>query len=310
MGKLAKIKELIQEAKELSREFQTELNEAIEGYNLKVDELAILKEDIAVTTLTQAKEVLGKIQNLPQSVTEPLIDVEDAEPLKALPLEEPLKIEEPKTGTFAAKFWGFIVFVLFFGAFGAVGAYMKHLNFANLDINSILEAFGFYSDLLTQSQGAAPVLGIVAAAVISFVVAFIVYKILINKAASVNLEKAEEILESVKSYVEDKKLLLEQVKSQKAFLEEFIITLKGAKIFDDEFVARTKRILFFEGEDYNIFSENSKKEVMILNELTNRLAVTVEQPLYIENGLLLRDVEEKISEFTNYVEKIKKVVYG
>ncbi len=310
MGKLSQIRELTKEAKELAHTFQTELNEAIEECNLRIEELDLLKEAIETTTFPQSDEIFEKMANAPEVTSEPVVEVEDGATLQKFTPQEPLEIKEPKTGTFAAKFWGVVVALVLFGLFGVIGAFMEHASLSQLDMQSFLNAFGFYSDLLTGSKGAAPALGIGLAGIISLLIGYGVYRALLVKAAASNLQKAQEILESVKSYIEKKTPYMENIKQISSFLKNFVHSLEGGKVLSEEFIARAKRIMFFEGEDFTQLQPSSKKDIEMLQALLRELKLAIKQPLYMKEEKIVPEVAQIAQDVEKSVQEAKGYVYG
>ncbi|MRI58899.1 MAG: hypothetical protein C6H99_05265 [Epsilonproteobacteria bacterium] len=313
MGKLAKIRSLTEEAKNLVEEFQRDLNEAIEEYNAALKEFEVVKESVELSTLKEIDEALEGMEHLPQIPLKPVIECEDEGAiLREIEPEEPYEVEEPRSGTFAAKFWGFVVAVLLFLGFGAVGAYLKNLNLdlSMIDMKFIEQAYGFYSDLITGTSGSAPALGIVLAAAVSILVGYLVYLAFVGKAASMNLQRAEAIFEAAKSYVEQKEPFLHKVKTLKEFFQKALATLKSARIFGDEYEARAKRIRFFEGDDFEALSSPSKTDIIDLCYLKNDLEVIVASKPYEQNDMVAPEVVALFDDVDRDVAKIKQRIYG
>ena len=308
MSKLSQIKNIVQEARELVEDIQSRLSEKVEEYNVAVTEYQDIKEAIALGELKRISSDIETLQNLPESLEVAAIECQDK--VQTLEPQKPLEIEEPRSGTFGAKFWGFIVAVVIFLGFGAVGAYLKKLNFDVIDMKFFEQAFGFYSDIITGTSGSAPVLGIAIAGVIAIVVGYIVYLILINKAAASNLERAQEIFEEAKNYAHDKEILMQQLQKIKEFLDSAIEELKAAKVFATEFDARVERIKFFEGEDFENFTQTSKEDVQLLLGLKNRLDTIVKSELCKEEEDISEEVKALFEDLGNEIEKLKRRVYG
>ncbi len=308
MSKLSQIKNIVQEAKELVEDVQSRLSEKIEEYNIAVTEYNDLKEAIAIGELGRIQKSLESLQNLPESLE--VVAIECQEKVQTLEPQKPLEIEEPRSGTFGAKFWGFIVAVIIFLGFGAVGAYFKKLNFDVIDMKFFEQAFGFYSDIITGTSGSAPVLGITIAGAIAIVVGYIVYLVLINKAAASNLERAQEIFEEAKNYAHDKEILMQQLQKIKEFLDSAIEELKAAKVFATEFSAKLERIKFFEGIDFENFAQPSKEDVQLLLGLKNALDTIVQSELCKEDEDISDEVKVLFENLGNEIEKLKRRVYG
>ncbi len=313
MGKLAEIKRLTEESRNLVEEFQRDLNEAIEEYNSVLREFEVIKESIELSTLKEIEEALDGMEHLPQISLKPVVECEDEEALlRELEPEKPYEVEEPRAGTFGAKFWGFITAVVVFLGFGAFGAYMKRLNFdpALIDMKFFEQSYGFFSDLLTGTSDSAPALGVVLAGGISILLGYFVYLALLNRAASQNLQRAEAIFEAAKEYVKEKEPFMQKVKGFREFFKKALETIKGARIFGDEFEAKVKRIRFFEGDDYEALSSGSQEDVKILCLLRNDLEVVVAMKPFEKDGAVASEVVSLIEDIEKDVESAKKRVYG
>jgi len=253
------------------------------------------------------------MENLPQVPLKPVIECEDENAiLRELEPEEPYEVDEPRSGTFAAKFWGFVVALLVFLGFGAVGAYLKNLNLdpSMIDMKFIEQAYGFYSDLITGTSDSAAALGIVLTAAISILIGYLVYLALVSKAASSNLQRAEAIFEAAKSYVQEKEPFMHKVKALREFFQKALQTLKGARVFGDEFEARAKRIRFFEGNDYEALSAPSKEDIKDLCVLKNDLEVIVAIKPCEKDGTVAVEIVELFEDVDKDVSQIRRRIYG
>ncbi len=311
MGKLAQINNLVQEAQTIVHEFEQELSERIESYNQSLEEFRLLQENIESTTIPHIQESLKGIQNLPEVALEPLIEAEGEE-LEEIPPVEHFDVQMPTSGTFAAKFWGFLVGLILFLGFGIVGAVMKKMTIAPnmIDMKFFEQAYGFYSDLITGSSHSAPYVGIVLTAAVSIVVGYLVYLLVLNKAAGKNLQKAKEIYEEAKAYIESKRPMLEMVKTFKEFLDKAIYNTKGSKLFGEEFASRTKRIRFFEGDDFEQFVDLSKKDVTTAKELEGTLEAIARIRLVQRDGFIVEEIVSFFDQVGDEIEKIRQRVYS
>ncbi|SMC08666.1 hypothetical protein [Nitratiruptor tergarcus] len=313
MSKLQQIQSITQEARELVEEFEKELNENIQEFNATLAEFKSLKDAIALSHLEEMKEALSEIKNIPQIASTPIIECEDKERIvKEIEPLEPFEIKEPRSGTFGAKFWGVLTALIVFFGFGAVGAYFKKLNFDPnmIDLKFFEQAYGFYSDLFTGTSGAAPALGIAFSVLVAFIFGYLVYYLKMHAAASSNLERAKALFESAKEYVKQQQPLLAKVRNLKESLKKAIFAIKGSKLFADEMSAKVERIKFFEGDDFNNYVQNSKRDIEDLLILNDKLIAVVHTEIFAEDEDLAREVKQFFDEIKEVVEKIKGRVYG
>ncbi len=310
MSKLAQIRSIIAEAKDMLEEVEREVVESVGEYNATLAEFNTLKDSISLSELEEMKDALASIKNLPSQSAPSTMECEER--LTHIDPPASFELKEPKSGTFAAKFWGFIVAVLVFVGLGAVGAYFKNLNFdpSLIDMKFVEDAFGFYSDLITGSSGSAAALGIAVAAFVSIITGYIVYWVMVNAAASSNLSKAQALFEEAKEYVNKQKEFLQRVKAWREFLQKVIDTVKSAKIFSDELSAKVTRIKFFEGDDFTKYKETSKEDVKDLLRLNEQLIVFTTMELCKEGDAISPEVENFFDELYQSVENIKKRVYS
>ncbi len=313
MSKLAQIRSITDEARELVEEFERELHESIEEFNATLAQFRSLRDSIALGELEEMREALQEIENLPQIAMTPAISCEDEEKLiKEIEQPRPFEIKEPKSGSFAAKFWGVVTAVVIFLAFGAVGAYFKKLNFdpAMIDMQFFEQAYGFYSELLTGTSGAAPALGIALSAIVAIAFGYLVYFIKINAAAKSNLERAKALFEAAKEYIKEQQPFLQKVRNLQDSLKKAIYALKGSKVFADEMSAKVERIKFFEGNDFNAYVPNSKKDIEDLLTLNDKLIAVVKMDVFVEGEDLAPEVKRFFEEVAQNVESVKARVYG
>ncbi len=310
MSKIAQIRSIVSDAKEMVEEVEREVVESVEEYNLALAELESLKESISLSDLHEMQDALSSIQNLPQEPAKELAECEDK--LISIDPPQPYEVKEPKSGTFAAKFWGFVVALLVFVGLGAIGAYFKKLNFdpSMIDMKFIEQAFGFYSDLITGSSGSAAALGIALGALVAIVIGYIVYWIMINAAASSNLSRAQALFEGAKEYVQRQREFLQHLKKWREFLQKAVKTLKGAKLFSDELSAKVERIKFFEGEDYQQYERNSQKDIADLMILNQMLKAFTQMELCKNEEEIDQEVRNFFNELEQTVENIKQRVYS
>ncbi len=309
MGKLAQTRKLIQEAKNLVQEFEQELTGEIEEYNLALEEVQVQKEALQ-TSLQNMETALEGIQNLPEVAVEPVVEVEGEE-LQEITPPAPYTIEEPKVGSFAAKFWGFIATILVFAALGLVGAVMQKLTIAPqmIDMKFIEQAFGFYGALIVGNSPQATWVGIGAAALVSLIVGWIVYLIVLNSAAAKNLQLAQQIYEEAKEYIQSHEPLLQKVKNLKAFLQESVHKIKGVKILGDEFAARVHRARFFEGEDFKQYQLLSRDEVSTLLQLRGKTLALLQMRLVATQEGIVPEVQEFFESVAEDIQRIKEWIY-
>lgn len=309
MSKLAQIRSIVAEAKDMVEEVEREVVESVGEYNAALAEFESLKDSVSLSELKEIKDALASIKNLPSQSTLDVIECEES--LTHIDPPSPFEVKEPTSGTFAAKFWGFIVTILVFGGLGAVGAYFKNLNFdpTMIDMKFVEEAFGFYSDLITGSSGSAAALGIAAAALVSIISGYIVYWVMVNAAASSNLAKAQALFEEAKEYVKRQREFLERVNGWKGFLQKIIGTVKSAKVFSDELSAKVERIKFFEGDDFTNYQKSSKKDIEDLIKLNEELIAFAKIELCKEGEDIAQEVKSFFEQLERSVEDLKQRVY-
>ena len=310
MSKLAQIRSIVAEAKEMVEEVEREVVESVGEYNLTLTELESLKESISLSDLHEMQDALSSIQNLPQEPAKKLAECEDK--LISIDPPQPYEVKEPKSGTFAAKFWGFMVALFTFMGLGILGAYFKKLNFdpSLIDMKFVEQAFSFYSDLLTGSSGSAAALGITAAGLVAVGIGYIVYWVMISAAASSNLSRAQALFEGAKEYVQQQREFLQHLKRWKEFLKKAVQTLKGAKLFSDELSAKVERIKFFEGNDYQKYRQNSQQDIADLIKLNHMLVAFVEMEICKKEDEIDQEVQKFFNELEKMVERIKQRVYS
>ncbi len=309
MGKLAQTRKLIQEAKSLVQEFEQELTHEIEAYNLALEEVQVEKE-VLEATMQNMDGALEGIQNLPELPLEPVVEVEGEELSKIAP-PPPYSVEEPKVGSFAAKFWGFVTALLVFVGLGIGGAVMQKLTIAPdmIDLHFIEQAFGFYGKLIVGSSPQAPWIGISVAGLMALIIGLIVYLIVLNSTAAKNLRLARQIYDEVKEYIQKHEPLLQKVKNLKTFLQQSVRKIKGVKVLGDEFGARVQRVRYFEGDDFEQYQPLSKEETMKLLELKAKAAALVQMRLVATQEGIAKEVEEFFEEVEKEIEKIKEWIY-
>ncbi len=309
MGKLAQTRKLIQEAKSLVQEFEQELTHEIEEYNLILEEVQVEKEALQAT-LQNMDGALEGIQNLPEVPLEPVIEVEGEELTQIAP-PTPYTVEEPRIGSFAAKFWGLVTAILVFVGLGLVGAVMQKLTIAPqmIDMKFVEQAFGFYGALLVGNSPQAAWVGIAAAALVSLIVGWIAYLIVLNSAAAKNLQLAQQIYEEAKAYIQSHEPLLQKVKNLKVFLKESFQKVKGMKILGDEFVARVQRVRYFEGDDFEQYQPLSRDETMTLLQLKGKASALLQMRLVATQDGIAKEVEEFFERVGEDLQKIKEWIY-
>jgi len=309
MGKLAQTRKLIQEAKNLVQEFERELTKEIEEYNLALEEVQVQKEALQ-TSLQNMETALEGIQNLPEVAIEPVVEVEGEELSHVTP-PSPYTVQEPTIGSFAAKFWGVIATIFVFAALGLVGAVMQKLTIdpQMIDMKFIEQAFGFYGALIVGSSSQAAWVGIGAAALVSLIVGWIVYLIVLNSAAAKNLQLAQQIYEEAKEYIQSHEPLLQKIKNLKAFLQESLHKMRGLRILDDEFGARVHRARFFEGEDFEQYQPLSRDEVSTLLQLRGKTLALLQMRLVATQEGIVPEIREFFESVAEDIQKIKEWIY-
>ena len=313
MGKLAQIKELVQKSEELVDEVYKDLVEEVDEYNEMVQKLQMTQESIQLATLPNLQEAFEGMENLPEVPMEPQIE-EDQESIKKLDIPRKYEIQEPRTGLFGAKLFGFLTFLIVgIGAF-VVGAMMKKIDLMSMNgqnwRQSLEDVLGFYSSLITQSSDAGPALGSVVIAVAAIGGGYLVYFLLANSAASKNLTKAQEMYQSVKEWCEEQRSLIEKLRSLRMRLKDALYVLEGNRIFGEEFAARVKRVRFFDGDDYMNLSERPKEEVDSARLLLANLSSLAHQKFYIQDFALASSIQSILDEARTLMESIKEKIYG
>ena len=309
MGKLAQTRQLIQEAKNLVQEFEQELTHEIEKYNLALQELQVQKETLQ-TTVENMDSALEGVEHLPEVAVEPVVEVEGEE-LQEITPPAPYTIEEPKIGSIAAKFWGFVTAILVFVGLGLVGAVMQKLTITPqmIDMKFVEQAFGFYGALIVGNTPQAAWIGIAAAALVSLIVGWIVYLIVLSSAAGKNLQLAQQIYEEAKAYIQSHEPLLQKVKNLKAFLQESVHKIKGIKILGDEFAMRVHRVRYFEGEDFEQYQPISKDETTTLLQLKGKAVALLQMRLVAIQEGIVQEVAQFFEGVGEDIEKIKEWIY-
>ena len=309
MGKLAQTRQLIQEAKNLVQEFEQELTHEIEKYNLALQELQVQKETLQ-TTVENMDSALEGVEHLPEVAVEPVVEIEGEE-LQEITPPAPYTIEEPKIGSFAAKFWGFVTAILVFVGLGLVGAVMQKLTITPqmIDMKFVEQAFGFYGALIVGNTPQAAWIGIAAATLVSLIVGWIVYLIVLSSAAGKNLQLAQQIYEEAKAYIQSHEPLLQKVKNLKAFLQESVHKIKGIKILGDEFAMRVHRVRYFEGEDFEQYQPISKDETTTLLQLKGKAVALLQMRLVAIQEGIVQEVAQFFEGVGEDIEKIKEWIY-
>lgn len=310
MSKIAKIKEIIKEAQELVDEVSRDVNEKVENYNLALEEFRVAKESIKLSAIDELQEAIEGIQNLPEAEFEPEIVEEEMEPLHELEPPKIYEVQEPKTGVFKAKFWGFVTFLVVLAAFVLTGAFMRHIDplsfFGSQWRQSLEESFGFFSALITQSGDAGAAIGMVVSLAAAFGLGYLVYYLLLSQAATKNLARAQEVFEEAKHWSKEQRSFIEKLKNIVQFLQDANYTAKGLKLFGEEFGARVKRARFFEGEDFSTMSQHAKDEVQRAQQLHAKLSQLAALELYAKDYELALSVKEAIASAKSLLETLKE----
>jgi hypothetical protein len=313
MGKIAQIKSIIDEAKEIVQECKKDLVESVEEYNLKLDEFNREKEIIKSSTIANVEDVLSKIENLPENPYEPEVIDEDLEKLSKASIGDIYEVDEPKSGFFKGKFYGFIAFLLSLVAFLAIGLYMKKYNLASIDFNQwqkyIEDGFGFYGSFILQDSNM-QIVGLALAIAVSFFIGYVVYLIVVLSAASTNLERAKEIFEEAKRWVEEKREFIEELKERISFLSLTNFNLKALRVFADEFESRVKRDMLFEKNDFNSYSKIAKEESITLLEIDGKLQRVVDFEIGLKDNKIANSVKAQVEELKDFVDNLKGKIYG
>ncbi len=311
MSKLAQIRSIIQEARELIEEFRTDAVAAIEEYNANLASLTTLQESIALTDVPRIKENLNSFTGLSEQTLTPIIECEDSESLLAPadPLE-PFEVEEPRRGAIAAKLWGVVAALAFFVILGIVGAVLQHLAIDPAQINAkqLLQSYALYKQFL-PGMNASPYIGVALAALVSILFGILVSWALLHKAATSNLAQAKALFEAAKEYVEANRPRIEHLKNLAAFLAEAKRNLEGLKVLGEEYEARAKRIRFFEGNDAAAITESSRKELARLQKLFDKLDALAQLQLCKSDEDVAQAVRELFEEAGKLVEETKKEIY-
>ncbi|GEM_PF-3282373 len=314
MGRVGEIKKIISQAKELVEECKKDLVEKVEEYNISLDEFQRQKEIIKTSTIDDVEEVLDEIDNLPENPYQVEVVEEDMERLEPVEIPEVYEVEEPISGFFKAKFFGFIAFLLSLLAFLTVALVMKRYDLTALNLQNwqkyIEDGFNFYSSLLLQTSDTSPIVGGIVITALSFAVGYLVYFIVVHSAASKNLQRAREIFEEAKEWVERQKEFIERLKERISFLKDTNHTLEGLRIFGEEFASRGKRDIFFEGRDFEGFSQIAKDEILSLQKLDLELNTAAKLELYVEGDDIASVVKSRIDEMKELINSLKAKIYG
>ncbi|MRJ01950.1 MAG: hypothetical protein GXO19_07070 [Epsilonproteobacteria bacterium] len=314
MSKIAQIRQIIRESRELVDEVTRDLHEAVNHYNLALEEHRVIKENIRLATLDELREALEGIENLPQKEAQPIVVEDGSEPLRPIDPPEPYEIEEPSAGLFKAKFWGFLTFLVALAAIVGVGALMRNVDPMAISPEnwreSLEKAFGFYSSLITQSPDAGAALGVVVALAVAALLGYLVYFLIANGAASRNLLKAQEVFEEVQEWSEEQRRFIEKLRGVGEFLKGANRTLQGGKLFGDEFAARVKRARFFDGDDFAQMGPVARGESESAQELDLTLRRLSEMELYAKDFEIAQPVKRALEEGAQLVDRLKKRVYG
>ncbi len=311
MSKLAQIRSIVQEARELIEEFNFDAVAAIEEYNANLASLTTLQESVALTDVPRIKENLNSFTGLQEQTLTPIIECEDPDNLLAPadPLE-PFEVREPRRGAIAAKLWGVVAALALFVILGIVGAVLQHLSLdpSQIDAKQLLQSYAFYKQFL-PGMNASPFIGVAMAALASILFGILVSWALLHKAAANNLTEAKALFEAAKEYVENHRPRIEHLKTLAAFLAEAKRNLEGLKVLGEEYEARAKRIRFFEGNDAAAISESSRKEIARLQKLFDKLDA-LSQVQLCKSG---EDVDEAVrnlfEEAGKLVEETKEEIY-
>ncbi len=311
MSRLAQIRSIVQEAKELAQEVGRDLGESVEEYNLALKEFESVQESIKLATVDELKEALAGLPK--EEIYEPEI-VEEGEVLSELPEPQILEVEEPKEGLFRAKFLGFLSALVVFAASVLGGAVLKNIDLTQLQSSNLRESlegvFSFYSSLITGSPHAGAAIGSVVIIALSLLVGYLVYLFLASGAAKSNLEIAKGMLNNVKEWSEEQRSFIEKLKNLTSYLHQSLQNMRGAKVFGEEFAARVKRARFFEGDEIEQMSDMARGEIEHAHKLLQTLASVAALKLYAKDWELSEHVKEQLEETGRFVEELKAQIYG
>ena len=311
MNKLAHIRSIVQEARELIEEFRTDAVAAIEEYNANLASLTTLQESIALTDVPRIKENLNSFTGLSEQMFTPIIECEDPDNLLvSADALESFEVVEPRRGAIAAKLWGVLAAIVLFVLLGIVGAILQHLMLdpSQMDAKQLLQSYAFYKQFL-PGMNASPYIGVAMAALVSILFGILVSWVLLHKAAAANLAQAKALFDAAKEYVETNRPRVEHLKTLAAFLAEAKKNLEGLKILGEEYEARAKRIRFFEGNDAAALSERSRKELARLQKLFDKLDALSQVQLCKSDEDVAQAVRELFEEAGKLVEETKEEIY-
>ncbi|BCD68923.1 hypothetical protein [Nitratiruptor sp. YY09-18] len=313
MGKLAQIKELIDEAKSIVEETTADVSEAVASYNTKLEEIKVLQESLASHTLSQIESSLSNLQNAPELLYEPEVIEESMEILEPLQAPEPFEIQEPRAGLLQAKFWGFVTFLLTLVVLLGIGIFMRHISFAALQSNlenTLSQSASFFSSLLVQSPHAGPAFGTVLILIVSLALGYGVYWILASKAARYNIAQAQNILEQAREWSHERREFLQKIQEVTKFLNDVLFALQGVKLFGEEFSARVKRARFFDGSDFTTLPTVAQGEVSTLQNIAAKAQNLAKLQLYAQDFIIAQSVRSAIDDAKALINSIKVKIYG
>jgi len=269
-----KLEELKQKTSAVYKEYEDKVNE-LKG---SLFNLAKLEDNILKTTVASLMDSFKKLQL--QNVDDFSASIKEIEYDNK---EQELHIKEPPSGKVKGFLLGFIIFLISIVALTIYGAKLANikLNFASLMVKDNLDLIAnSYLKIFNINQP--PIVGYVIIGLISLILGFLVYKIVVllqklkNKKYLQTLEKdSVEFEKNLRNKIINIQELLEHIKKIKSVTKKYNIILQ-------EQDAKIKRALFIEKpqsfEDLHYKSKvEVEKTLLITDELLNLMNTQVNE---------------------------------
>ncbi len=300
-GNNKKAKELSVSAKEMLYEADSELKESSCQLNDNLQAYIALRSSVTSKTLKDFDDTYFNIKNIDFDDTNLNVghgELENIDHMFQNTLEniQDVEVQEVKSGSvgasFKAAFYAIAAFVvvILVGIFASgSNIYLDKMPDA-AQLNTLLSWFG---NLIAPGRGDATKGALLLGGMVALIV-FLVIFIKITFRARQNLKKAERSFEEANAAHEKKNSQTKKKLTLSEYALSLSTTLKTLQVYLNEFNAIMQRILHVEGDNYEEYARDSKKDIRTAVTINKRINSIIRTNVISKNGEITPETRQAL----------------